>query len=106
MSSFDPMAAAVDWLDAYRAADPDIANLYATDATVECCDGHTTLVGRKAIAQYWRMRFLEKPASRLEDLRANGDTVLVSYAVPGETLRVTLRFSEAGEISRSSCTPI
>lgn len=106
MSSFDPMAAAVDWLDAYRAADLDIANLYARDATVECCDGHTTLVGRTAIAQYWRMRFLQKPAGVLEDLQANGDTVVVSYAVPGETLQVTLEFSEAGEISRSSCSPI
>jgi hypothetical protein len=36
MSSFDPMATAIDWLDFYRAADPSILDLYAPDAALEC----------------------------------------------------------------------
>ena len=34
MNSFDPMAAAVDWLDAYRANDLSIVELYAADASL------------------------------------------------------------------------
>jgi hypothetical protein len=50
MSSFDPMAIAIDWLDCYRAADPSILDLYAPDAALECaCDGAKTLIGRSAI---------------------------------------------------------
>ena len=55
MSAFDPMAAAIDWLDVYRAADITIADLYAEDAALECrCNEFTTLIGRSAIAKYWR----------------------------------------------------
>lgn len=30
--SFDPMAEAIDWLDAYRAGDISIVDMYADDA--------------------------------------------------------------------------
>src|SRR5690349_20716439 len=106
MSSFEPMAAAIDWLDAYRAADLSIANLYAVDAAVECCDGHTTVVGHDAIAEYWRVRFAEKPAGELEALRADGETIVVSYAVPGDILTVALEFSQTGQSIRSRCRPL
>jgi ketosteroid isomerase-like protein len=36
MSSFNPMAAALDWLDAYRAADLSIVDMYAPNAVLEC----------------------------------------------------------------------
>ncbi|WP_156795502.1 hypothetical protein [Bradyrhizobium icense] len=35
MSTVDPMAVAIDWLDAYRAASLSIVDLYASDAALE-----------------------------------------------------------------------
>ena len=36
-TSFDPMAVAIDWLDAYRAGDIEaILEIYAEDAVVHC----------------------------------------------------------------------
>jgi len=54
MSSFDPMAAAIDRLDAYRAADLSIADLYAEDAALECgCDSQsaTSKAGKRMAAK-------------------------------------------------------
>ena len=50
MSTFDPMAAAIDWLDAYRAASLSIVDLYAELASLECaCGGRRIMVGHDAI---------------------------------------------------------
>ena len=50
MTTFGPMAAAIDWLDAYRAVTLSIVDLYALDASLHCgCDGDTTVVGRSAL---------------------------------------------------------
>ena len=55
MSSFDPMAAAIDWLDAYRANDLSNVELYAPNASLECgCNGQITVSGRNALTKYWR----------------------------------------------------
>jgi hypothetical protein len=70
MSSFDPMAAAINWLDAYRDADLSIVDLYSADAMLECgCNGETLITGKAALTEYWRSRFAEKPAGVLERLR-------------------------------------
>lgn len=106
MSSFDPMAAAVDWLDAYRANDLSIVDLYAPDASLECgCNGRDTVIGRAALAEYWRLRFIEKPAGELEGLQMDDRTVVVSYAVAEGLVQARLNFNEAGEIVRSECGP-
>jgi hypothetical protein len=61
MSPCDPMAVAVDWLDAYRAASID--GLYSPDAVIECaCRGRKIIYGHEGIAAYWRQRFIERPA--------------------------------------------
>ena len=40
MTSVDLMAAAIDWLDAYRAGDLFIVDCYADDASLQCdCGG-------------------------------------------------------------------
>ena len=58
MSTFDPMAAAIDWLDAYRAASLSIVDLYAELASLECaCGGRRIMVGHDAITAYWGQRF-------------------------------------------------
>ncbi len=46
--SFDPMATAVDWLDAYRAGDIQaILEMYAEDAVVHCGCDELTNTGRE-----------------------------------------------------------
>lgn len=106
MSSFDPMAAAVDWLDAYRANDLSIVDLYAPDASLECgCNGQATVIGRAALTEYWRQRFVEKPAGELEGLQMDDRTVVVSYAVTEGLVQARLNFNDAGEIVHSECGP-
>jgi hypothetical protein len=106
MSTFDPMATAVDWLDAYRAASYSIVNMYSKTASLECeCGGPKTLVGHTAIAHYWRERFEEKPAGELIDLRPDGDGVVLSYRVPDGVVQAFLRFDKSGKIEQSRCGP-
>jgi hypothetical protein len=106
MSSFDPMAAAIDWLDAYRAASLSIVEFYAHDAELECgCGGIKELHGRLAITEYWRQRFVEEPAGELVDLQPAADAVLVSYQVTSGVVQVFLRFDGNGKIRRSVCGP-
>lgn len=107
MSSFDPMAAAINWLDAYRDGDLSIVDLYSPSAVLECgCNGDAMVTGRNALTEYWRQRFSEKPAGLLERLQRSGETVVVSYAVPGGIVQASLIFNETGQISRSQCGPI
>jgi len=106
MSSFDPMAAAIDWLDAYRAKALSIVELYAEDAALECaCGGAKVLHGRTAIAEYWRQRFAEKPAGELTDIHPEGDYVVVGYRVPDCVVQAILRFNSEGKIRFSICGP-
>jgi hypothetical protein len=106
MSTFDPMAAAVDWLDAYRAASLSIVGLYAENAIVECaCGGQKALIGVPAITEYWRERFLKQPAGELVDLRPAESSIVVSYGVPGGVVQAFLSFDQAGKIDHSSCGP-
>jgi hypothetical protein len=106
MISFDPMAAAIDWLDAYRAASLSIVDLYAEGGSVECgCGGQKTIVGKGALTEYWRQRFTQKPTLELEDLQPDGDAVAVSFRTPGGIVRAILDFDDAGKIERCRCGP-
>jgi hypothetical protein len=106
MSSFDPMAAAIDWLDAYRAASLSIVDLYAEDAALECgCGGQKIIFGREAIAEYWRNRFIEEPAGELEELQPEGAAILISYRVSDGVVQAILDFDPEGRIERSRCGP-
>src|SRR5262245_8006025 len=106
MTSFDPMAAAVDWLDAYRSASLSIVDFYAPDAGVVCgCGGEKEIFGRAAITEYWRQRFAERPAGELTDLGPDGSDVVISYRVPQGVVRSILQFDNDGRISRCQCGP-
>jgi hypothetical protein len=106
MNSFDPMAAAIDWLDAYRAASSSIVDMYADDGALECgCGGLKILCGRTAIATYWQQRFQEMPAGDLDDLQIDGDEILVSYCVANNVLQAALSFDASGKIKCSRCGP-
>jgi hypothetical protein len=104
--SFDPMARAIDWLDAYRAADISIVSLYADDAAIECACERATFIGYSAIESYWRRRFFQKPAGELVNLYMDDDAVALSYRTRDETVLAALRFDDSGRIVRTRCGPL
>jgi ketosteroid isomerase-like protein len=105
MTPVDPMAVAVDWLDAYRAARINqIVGMYSPDAVIECaCGGRKVIHGREDIAAYWRHRFNETPALELEDLQGDGGAVVISYRTSSGTVRARLDIAEDGMINRCRC---
>jgi hypothetical protein len=106
VSTFDPMAAAIDWLDTYRAGSLSIVDFYASDAAIECgCGGMKVVYGHAAITGYWLKRFADKPAGALIEIQPDGDAVLVSYRVPDGLVQATLYFDCDGKIARSMCGP-
>jgi len=108
MTPFDPMAVAVDWLDAYRAARINqIVGMYSPDAVIECaCRGRKIIHGREGIAAYWRHRFIEMPALELEDLQLDGGAVVVSYRTSDGVVQALLDIASDGQIMRCRCGSI
>ena len=105
---FDAMAAAVDWLDAYRAGDIEaILEMYADGAVIECgCGGIKTITGKEALRSYWADRLHEFPATVLEDVEPSGDTgAAILYVTHGETVVATLQFNRDGRIETLRCGP-
>jgi ketosteroid isomerase-like protein len=108
MAPVDPMAVAVDWLDAYRAARINqIVGMYSPDAVIECaCGGRKIIHGQEDIAAYWRQRFNEMPALELEDLQGDGGAVVISYRTNSGTVQARLDIAEDGMINRCRCGPV
>lgn len=107
MNTFDPMALAIDWLDAYRANDLDLLiSLYDEAGQLECgCAGQTVVVGKVALSEYWKQRFRETPAHDLEDMRVVGDGIKLSYRTGEGIVSVILRYGSHGKILLSQCGP-
>jgi len=64
---------------------------------LECgCNGQATVIGRRALSEYWRQRFVEGPAGQLQGLQMAGDAVAVSCEVPSGIVRATVKFNDAG----------
>lgn len=105
--SFDQMAAAIDWLDAYRAGDlSTLLAMYADDAVIHCgCAGMKKISGEDALRAYWIERFREYPASDLADLQFSPDGVVVSYHTRGQVVSAELSFNAACVIKSSTCGP-
>ncbi|QDM29315.1 nuclear transport factor 2 family protein [Tardiphaga sp. vice304] len=105
--SIDPMAATIDWLDAYRAGDlRTILSLYAEDATIECrCNGGATISGHTALRAYWRDRLLQYPASDLDNLRPTNNGAAIAYSSNGGVYRCDLEFNATGLIDFHSGGP-
>lgn len=80
MITCDPMAVAVDWLDAYRAERLDqIVGMFSPDAVIDCaCSCSEAISGEENIAAYWQGRFDESPALELVDLQVDGEAVVVT----------------------------
>jgi hypothetical protein len=105
--SFDPMAAVVDWLDAYRSGDLETTlGLYADKATIECvCGGATSVSGHHAVRAYLEQRFKEYPASELDDLQPAHDGVAITYLCHGRPIRSDFEFDADGQIIFQHCGP-
>jgi ketosteroid isomerase-like protein len=105
--TFDAMATAIDWLDAYRAGELDaVLKLYADDATIECCCGGTKIIGgRDALRAYWEQHLNDYPVSELDDLQPVRDGVAIAYLSSGGFVLATLEFNVEGQISFFQCGP-
>jgi hypothetical protein len=105
--TFDPMASAVDWLDAYRAADIEaILKLFADDAVVECrCAGAATITGKESLRVYWQQQFKNYLASDLDDLQPSNDGATISYRSHDGVVGAILEFDSSGRIKRLQCGP-
>ena len=105
--TFDPMAAAVDWLDAYRAGDIEsILEMYADDAVVNCgCSGLKTITGKDGLRAYWVDRLRNYPASGLDNLQPAQDAAVISYITREGVVNAILTFNASGKISALSCGP-
>ena len=77
IAPYDPIAVAVDWLDAYRARRINqMVGMYSPDAVIECaCGGRKIIHGREGIEAYWRHRLIESRALELADLEMDGGAV-------------------------------
>ena len=104
----DPMAVAVDWLDAYRDASPEqIVNMYSPEGVIECaCGGRKIIQGSEGIAAYWTHRVKTSPVLDLEELAMDGGAVLVSYRISSGIVQALLDIADDGLITRSRCGPI
>jgi len=104
---FDPLAVAIDWLDACRWRDLDrLLDLYDERATLECdCEG-VVLTGRQSLSAYWQPKLESKqPAAfALGDVTPTGDGVQVDYQnCEGKPVRIHFRFTPSGKIAHTSC---
>ena len=108
MTPADPMAVAVDWLDAYRAARINqIMGMYSPDAVIDCaCGGNKTIHGEEGIAAYWQRRFVESPALDLVDLQVDDGAVAVTYRTSSGIVQALLDVTEDGLIAYCSCGPV
>ena len=106
--SFDPMAAAIDWLEAYRARDLEtLLGMYSDDATVECgCGGMKTISGSDALRAYWLQRLKDYPASELDDLQPSKDGASIVYTSSAGAVGASLEFNSAGRIAYLRCGPL
>ncbi len=105
--SFDPMAAVVDWLDAYRSGDLEtILGFYAKDATIECdCSSGATINGHEALRAFWKQRLKDHPAAELDNLQPARAGVAITYVCHGAAIRGDFEFDIAGQIIFQKCGP-
>lgn len=103
----DPIAQAVDWLDAYRAAALNtLMGLFDDEAVLECgCSSTTVISGKTALTAYWRDRCRTKRALDLVDLRPEGDGIFLSYRTIDGVVQINLLFNAGGKIRRARCGP-
>lgn len=106
---FDAIGVVVDWIDACRQGGlGSLLDLYACDATVECCQGGI-FRGRSELENYWRPRLI-RPADGAFEIVAlfpESDGVSLDYrGYDGQPVRTHFRFDKDGKIRLTACSPI
>jgi hypothetical protein len=106
---FDAIGVVVDWIDACKHGQlTTLLNLYANDATVECCQGGR-FRGRSEMETYWRPR-LARPAAGAFEIDAlfpeSGGVSLDYRGYDGQPVRTHFRFDDTGKIRLTACLPI
>jgi hypothetical protein len=106
---FDAIAVVVDWIDACRHRRlGELLDLYADDATVECCEGGN-FRGRSEMEMYWRPRLAQTAngAFEIDALFPDQDGVSLDYrGHDGRPVRTLFRFDHAGKIRRTACAAV
>ncbi|MBR0872941.1 nuclear transport factor 2 family protein [Bradyrhizobium tropiciagri] len=107
--SFDPMAAAIDWLDAYRAADLEaIVSMHADSAVVYCkCCVSETIASRARLRAFWQERFLDDCVpSELRDIQPASHGTSISFVTPRGLTTAVLHFDADGKIANMEWGPL
>ena len=106
---FDAIAVVVDWIDAFRQSRLGaLLDLYADDATVECCDG-VRFRGRSELERYWRPTLARTATGTFEvdALFPEQDGVSLDYrGHDGRAVRTLFRFDDAGKIRLTASAPV
>jgi hypothetical protein len=106
---FDAIAVVVDWIDAFRQGRLGaLLDLYADDATIECCEGGS-FQGRSQMEAYWRPMLARTAAGTFEvdALFPEQDGVSLDYrGFDGRPVRTLFRFDDAGKIRFTACAPV
>jgi hypothetical protein len=110
VDEFDPLAIAVDWLDAAKLGDLNgLLGLYDERATLECdCEG-VALTGRLSLSAYWGPKLESKLAAAftVDDMTPTADGVQVDYqSHEVKPVRIHFRFTPSGKIAHTSCGPL
>ncbi|WP_080134690.1 YybH family protein [Bradyrhizobium sacchari] len=104
--AFDPLAAAVDWLDAYRAGDVEaILEMYAEDAVVYCDCDQLAISGRENLRDYWAIHLQRHPAAELDNLQPSHGGAIISFISGENVVQAVLAFNDDGKITTLSCRP-
>jgi hypothetical protein len=99
----DSLAAAIDWLDAYRGRSLDLVDMYVSDAFIDCECEADRVVGAAAIEGYWRDRLENRPALELVDMHpVVEDVVEITYNTRSGIVRALLGFDD-GKIAWQKC---
>jgi SnoaL-like domain len=109
LDDFDPIGVVVDWIDSCKRRHLNtLLDLYADEATVECCEGGS-FRGRSEMERYWRPRLVRQAvdAFEIDALFPEKDGVSLDYrGYDGQPVRTHFRFDDAGKIRLTVCALI
>jgi ketosteroid isomerase-like protein len=105
--NFDALAAANDWLDAYRSADLEqILACFSDNATLECsCGRPERVTGKSALELYWKRRLAAVPAHALEAIWPIPCGAKITYATSGISITARVIFGPDGLLTSLKCRP-
>lgn len=106
--SFDPMAAAIDWLDAFRAGDLEfVVQMFADEAVIQCgCRSTPSIADKGGLRAFWEQRLHDGAPSDLDDLQPFGTGVMLTYRMRDGLVAATLDFDAAGRIVSMQCDTV